>query len=92
LLFIPFIENAFKHVSRSTFNKGYINIFFEQKDCIIYLEVENSKSDKPIRKDKSSGIGLENIKARLDILYGRYYSLTIEESDSIYLSKLKIHL
>lgn len=92
LLLIPFIENAFKHVSRSTFNKGFINIAFEQKGCMVYLEVENSKSDKPVKKNTSTGIGLKNIKARLDLLYGQYYSLIIKETESVYLSKLKIHL
>lgn len=91
LLLMPFIENAFKHVSRSAYNKGFIHILFEQKNNQIYLEVENSKSDKPVKK-KSTGIGLENIKARLQILYGQRYSLTIKESDTVYLVKLKLYL
>lgn len=91
LLFIPFIENAFKYVSRSTDKKGYIQIIFEQKGNLISLEVENSKSDKPVKK-KSTGIGLENIKARLDILFGHRYSLTIKEESNIYLVKLKMYM
>lgn len=91
LLLMPFIENAFKHVSRSTSNKGFIHILFEQKGNQIYLDVENSRSDKPVKK-KSSGIGLENIKARLEILYGQRYSLTIKESDTVYHTKLKLYL
>lgn len=89
LLFIPFIENAFKHVSRSESNKGYIDIRFMQKGSFIMLEVENSKSNKPAKK-KTTGIGLENIKARLDIHYGRRYNLAIKETDDVYLSVLKI--
>jgi len=91
LLLMPFIENAFKHVSRSTNNKGFIHILFEQKNNQIYLEVENSRSDKPVKK-KSTGIGLENIKARLEILYCQRYSLTIKESDTVYHVKLKLYL
>ncbi|MCD7971373.1 MAG: histidine kinase [Candidatus Azobacteroides sp.] len=92
LLLIPFVENAFKHVSRSTFQKGYIYISFKQKGKKISLEVENSKSDKPVKKSKSNGIGLENIKARLEILYGRHYSLTLKDMGTVYLSNLQIYL
>jgi len=91
LLFIPFIENAFKHVSRSTTQKGAIRIFFEQKGNLITLEVENSKTDRPEKK-KSTGIGLENIKARLEILLGQRYSLTIKDSNTNYHVKLKMYL
>ncbi|MDL2243898.1 histidine kinase [Parabacteroides sp. OttesenSCG-928-J18] len=90
LLFIPFIENAFKHVSRSESNKGYIHIHFVQKGRFIALEVENSKSNKSVKK-KTSGIGLENIKARLEIHYGRRYHLSIKETDNTYLSVLKLY-
>ncbi|MDF9831235.1 histidine kinase [Parabacteroides sp. PF5-6] len=91
LLLMPFVENAFKHVSRSPSNKGFIHILFEQKNNQLYLDIENSRSDKPVKK-KSTGIGLENVKARLEILYGQRYSLTIKESDALYQVKLKLYL
>lgn len=90
LLLMPFIENAFKHVSRSTNNKGFIRIQFVQKNNHIHLDVENSRSDKPTKK--STGIGLENVKARLDILYGLRYLLNIKETDTLFHVKLKLHL
>ena len=90
LLFISLIENAFKHVSRSSNVKGYINIVFEEKAEMISLEVENSKSAMPIEKGKNSGLGLENLKNRLDILYGEKYNLSIQNSEYIYNSKLTI--
>ena len=90
LLLIPLIENAFKHVSRSSNVKGYISIVFEEKAEMISLEVENSKSAIPIEKGKNSGLGLENLKNRLDILYGEKYNLSIQNSEYIYNSKLTI--
>lgn len=90
LLLIPLIENAFKHVSRSSNVKGYINILFEEKAETISLEVENSKSALPVEKVKNSGLGLENLRNRLDILYGEKYRLIIQNSDSVYNSKLII--
>lgn len=90
LLLIPLIENAFKHVSRSSSIKGYINIVFEEKAEMITLEVENTKSALPIEKRKNSGLGLENLRNRLDILYGDKYSLIIQNTENVYNSKLII--
>jgi len=92
LLFITFIENAFKHVSRSDFEKGYINIDFEQKDNTITLEVENSKSKLPVKRNNSCKLGLRNIKERLEILYYGNYNLSIDETDSVYRVKLIINI
>lgn len=50
LLFITFIENAFKHVSKSDFERGYITIYFEQKESTLLLDVLNSKSQLPDKK------------------------------------------
>lgn len=90
LLLIPLIENAFKHVDRSSNTKGYININFQQKEGMIGLAVENSKLTLSPKKDKNSGLGLENLKNRLDILCNDKYTLSIHETDSVYNSKLII--
>jgi len=93
LLFIPFIENAFKHVTRSKENKGYIHISLEQKRKVVSIKVENSKSPaKPVSKNKEGGIGLANIKNRLDILYGNQYSLTFKDMNTVYFTQLTIYV
>lgn len=92
LLLITFIENAFKHVARGIAEMVYVNITFEQIANSICLEVENSKSDIQQEKDPVSGIGLENVKKRLEILYGENYDLTIKDSETTYYTKLVIKL
>ena len=92
LLFITFIENAFKHVSKSDFEKGYINIDFEQKNNTIRLNVENSKSTLSAKKKKPEGLGLKNIKERLEIFYFGKYNLSIEETNTVYHTKLLINI
>lgn len=89
LLFITFVENAFKHVSRSSSRPNYIHIKFVQRGTMICLDVENSKSEIPL-KNGGSGLGLENIKNRLDILYHTDYKLFIEDKYPVYHSKLEI--
>ncbi len=91
LLFITFVENAFKHVSRSNVQKGYVNISLMQKDKTILFETENSNVDSAISKRTDSGIGLDNIKQRLDILFPGKYSLETESNDMIYRTKLTIN-
>ncbi len=94
LMLITFVENAFKHVSRSKTEKGYIHIDLKQKGGELVLFVENSKyAHIPTNEKKeASGIGLENIKKRLDILYPGKYNLRISETDTIYSTSLSIKL
>lgn len=93
LLLITFIENAFKHVSRSKMEKGFIQIDLVQKDNQLHLFVRNSKyADMPASRPKdASGIGLENIKKRLEILYPESYKLDISETDSVYVVSIQIN-
>jgi hypothetical protein len=92
LLFITFVENAFKHVSKSDFEKGYIQINFDQTNNTICFFVENSKSTLPVKKKNTGGVGLKNIKERLEILYFGKYDLSVEETDRAYQTKLVIQL
>lgn len=92
LLFITLIENAFKHVSKSDFEKGYINIDFEQEGDRICLEVENSKSALSGKNGSAGGLGLKNMKERLEILYCGNYNFSIEETDAVYRIKLIINI
>ncbi|WP_291529293.1 sensor histidine kinase [Bacteroides sp. UBA939] len=92
LLLITFVENAFKHVSRSKTEKGYVRIDLTQRDGELILFVENSKyADIPVvEKREASGIGLENIRKRLEILYPDRYHLQISETDTVYSVSLSI--
>jgi two-component system, LytTR family, sensor kinase len=88
MLFIPFIENAFKHASLKQENSE-IDIFFKIMSQNIEFKCRNSFSDS-IKKDKTSGIGLELIKKRLELLYPGKYQLTITSCDNIFEVTLNI--
>lgn len=92
LLLITFIENAFKHVSRSISETGFVNVMVEQKGDSLLMEVKNSKPVQQIKKKNASGLGLINAKERLEILYPDRYSLFIEENDQVYIIRLNITL
>ena len=79
MIFLPFVENAFKHgVSATT--QSNINITIKQNDKILDLVVLNSIiNDNSISLDTNSGIGLVNTRRRLDLLYPGKYKLDITE-------------
>ncbi|SHF33297.1 sensor histidine kinase [Dysgonomonas macrotermitis] len=94
LMLITFVENAFKHVSRSKSDKGYVYIHLKEENREVALTVENSKyADNVIyEKKEESGIGLENIGKRLDILYHNRYKLVINDTEISYSIFLSIKL
>jgi two-component system, LytTR family, sensor kinase len=90
LLYIAFIENAFKHGSRVKDNDPFIHITFdvEQKGRVGFV-IEN-RMEPPREKESSGGFGLANVKKRLDLLYPGRYELNIEETASVYRVELTI--
>ncbi len=83
LLFIPFVENAAKY-SLDSENKSYIYLSFEVERSILYFVCINSKPDKKIIPQKSGGLGLANVKRRLDLIYNEKYTLDIKEDENTY--------
>ncbi|MBL3657209.1 sensor histidine kinase [Fulvivirga sediminis] len=91
LLLIPFVENAFKHVARLPSQVGFVHIDVSQKRDELTLNVENSKANFTSRMNVS-GIGLENVKKRLNILYPDRYELAVKNTEAIYKVTLCINL
>jgi LytS/YehU family sensor histidine kinase len=92
LLLIAFLENSFKHSNFEDTEKGYIDIRIRTKNGEMEFFVENSTPDTTQTKDKSGGIGLENVKRRLDLLYTGRYRLGITSDEQRYSVQLNILL
>jgi sensor histidine kinase YesM len=90
LLFIPFVENAVKH-SLTTKGESNISIAFLKENDYLHFCCENSKPMAPV-KQKTGGLGLKNIKRRLDLLYGDTYTLDVAESDEKYIVNLYLKI
>ncbi|MDX2304144.1 MAG: histidine kinase [Microscillaceae bacterium] len=76
-ILLPFVENAFKHVSRGRTQKNFIKMYLEVDVCsMLRLSIENSRDTSEIHK--KSGIGLKNVQRRLNLIYPNKYHLTIE--------------
>ena len=92
LLFIPFVENAFKHSKIEDLKNGFINICLKTGDKQIEFFVENSIPNVVFIKDKVGGIGLPNTKQRLDLLYPNKHLLSISDGEKVYSVYLKLVL
>lgn len=81
LLFQPLLENAFKYVSG-----GYeITLVLKLKEDQVYFELTNSVSDVLVSSDvKDSGIGLSNLKRRLELLYTEKHQMTVNNGDDFF--------
>src|SRR6056297_3855671 len=101
LLFTPFFENAFKHGLGNRIHGGWIDIAFKVKEELVTLTIGNSIPQKEYEnrkfrpsevKSSSSGIGLENVKRRLKLLYPDNHSLQIKEGTDYFRIILDIKL
>jgi two-component system LytT family sensor kinase len=92
MLLIPFVENAFKHGTGSVQN-AEINIELTAKDKQLQFVVSNLYEDNVQEiKDKTSGIGLQNVKRRLNLLYRNMHTLCISNRDKKFVVSLQLNL
>ena len=91
LILITFLENAFKHGVGNNNPQAWVNISIKvnQKTCI--YTVENSKLPTKAEGEKS-GIGLQNVRRRLELSYPGQYELVEEERSDSYFVQLKLDL
>ncbi len=94
LMFIPFLENSFKHGVNNSIANGFVDIKLEVDDREVKMMIANSKASIPQmhHNRRSGGIGLVNVKRRLDLLYPGNYELDIEDNPDVYSVNLKIEL
>lgn len=86
-LFITFIENAIKH-SVDLDNHSEANILFQIYNSELVFICSNTKPDEPIDEYQKGGLGLTNVKRRLELLYGKNFSLKIDDTDKNYTATL----
>jgi hypothetical protein len=82
LLFIPFIENAFKHLSNFTDCTNVVRVEMKKKDGKLVCTVFNTPCASS--KNNHEGIGLRNVKRRLELLYPDRHELFIEREPASY--------
>lgn len=92
LLFVPFIENAFKHSKIEDLENGWIKIDLKTEDNAIHFSVQNSIPKNQFSKDKIGGIGLKNVKRQLELIYPEKHNLKVHSNENQFNIDLKIKL
>ncbi|MBX2965092.1 MAG: histidine kinase [Cyclobacteriaceae bacterium] len=90
LLLLPFVENAFKHVSDFADRKNEIKIDLRKSGNLFQLNVRNTKDTR--QSPDNGGIGLKNVKRRLELLYNNHHRLDIIEKPENFEVNLEIQL
>ena len=92
MILIPFVENAFKH-GVGMLNEPQIQIDLHIKDAELIFSVQNKVAPESIEdKDGQSGIGIPNVKRRLELLYPGTHHLDIQQRDEYYIIHLSLQL
>ena len=94
-LLMPFVENAFKHVSQRLDQSNWITIELRFDRRALYLTVANSISVDPTFSDKVvnyRGLGLRNVQRRLDLMYPEQHDLSIHRDNSTFRVTLRVQL
>lgn len=96
LLFIPFLENSFKHGLNAQITEGYVRISLIVDDRDIDFRIENSKANalpmRPNANRPSGGIGLVNVRRRLELLYPKQHQFTISQTPDSFAVRLQLQL
>lgn len=93
LILLPFIENSFKHGASKDRIKPNIRIFLKVEPDFVELNVVNSvPAEKKEDESLSEGIGLKNVKRRLELIYPGQHQLVVKPGEKQYEVKLKILL
>ena len=94
-ILMPFIENAFKHVSKRKDNSNRINMKLNIDQQKLYFEISNTvsaqfnSSSEPMQY---KGIGLKNVQRRLELLYPQKHVLAIQETEELFKVTLSLNL
>lgn len=90
-LFITFVENAIKH-SLNPDHAAYVRVYFHLVNGILTFKCVNSKPLVKLAEDSPGGIGLANVRRRLELIYGANYELDMKETRDTYSVTLIVKL
>jgi two-component system LytT family sensor kinase len=93
LLLLPFVENSFKHGASTDLKSPFIEIKADVKENKLRFSISNSTGSESSKNEGyKEGIGLKNVKRRLELLYPRKHSLEINQKQNIFNVNLTLEL
>lgn len=92
LLLIPFVENAFKHISHKTNGTNFVKLDLARSNGYFEFSVENSQEKGIVSTEQHGGIGMNNVKRRLELLYPDAHKLEVEDETDTFKVNLKLKI
>lgn len=92
LILLPFVDNCFKHGAGDSIAECFVHFHLKVKNQRMHLELKNSVAEITTGSDGKSGIGLVNVKKRLEREYPEQYQLSIKQTEEAYEVKLILEL
>lgn len=92
LLLIPFVENAFKHISHHAGIRNFVEVSMNRINGVFHFAVVNSRDAHQATTEPKGGIGLHNVQRRLELLFPGKYELQIDRNDSTFKVALNLQL
>jgi sensor histidine kinase YesM len=91
MLFIPFFENAFKHGNLEDTKNGWLQSEMKVENGKLFFSIKNTTPRDKLKREKG-GVGLENVRERLNLLYPERHKLKIEKKENVFNVELEIQL
>jgi sensor histidine kinase YesM len=92
LLLIPFVENAFKHISHKTDGSNFVRLDMARNNGYFEFTVENSQEKGILTTEQHGGIGMNNVKRRLELLYPDSHKLNVDDKPDTFRVNLKLKI
>ncbi|MDN5292566.1 MAG: two-component system, LytTR family, sensor kinase [Anaerophaga sp.] len=90
LLLLPFVENCFKHGTIGREDEGWIELdIWDEKERFFFVCKNSYREDKKAGQTKGAGLGLVNVRKRLDLIFGENYELKIVKQEDEYMVSLR---
>jgi sensor histidine kinase YesM len=92
LLLLPLVENCFKHGTSNMLEQPWINLQIYLQGKIMHMKLLNGKLHEPNKENGRTGIGIQNVQKRLDLIYPDKHDFVINNEDEVFIVNLKIEL
>ena len=90
LIMLPFLENGFKHGTSEQIEKSWLSVDISVKQNILRCKIANSKNEYAL--DNNNGIGINNVKKRLELIYIEKHELKINDEGNFFVVSMLINL
>lgn len=92
LLLLPLVENCFKYGTSHMLENPWINLYIGISENELSMKLVNGKPEMEVSVKKQAGIGITNVRKRLELLYPDKHQMRITNAEDVFIVDLRIEL